>query len=68
MNAGEIGQRGDVLISVAAGVCAVYMGARMKKTHPEKTVTLIKPLPLHRVLSIAGAVVLITAVLRLALQ
>jgi hypothetical protein len=64
MTAGEIGQRGDVLISAAIGLWALYMGAKTKTTQPDKTVNLGKPFPLHLVFTVAGAVVLLTAIVR----
>lgn len=65
MDARLIGERADMLISLGIGLWALSMGAQTKKTNPAKTVQLGKTLPLHQVYTVAGALVLLTTVVRL---
>jgi len=65
MSPQEIGMRGDVLISLVVGVWAIYMGTKLQRTNPERTVTLGRPFRLHRLLFVCGILITLSAVLRL---
>ena len=68
MDSAMIGDKGDVLISLLTGVGAIYFGARMRSTDPHRMLTLGRPWPVYRVLVIAGSLILLTAIVRLAAQ
>ena len=50
----------DKLIGIGIGAYAIYMGIKINKTNPDKTVKIFKPIKLGKLLIICGIVILIT--------
>jgi len=55
----SVGAFYDKLIGIAIGAYAIYMGVKINKTNPDKTIKILKPVKLGKLLIICGVVILI---------